>query len=303
MGLLLLTNEARAKTWKRVFDDAGEEIILSEAAVSNPAAVSCLACWVPPADLSVYPNLKALLSTGAGVDQMPPLPEGVALVRCDVAGISEMVRDWVLMAVLMLQRQMSLYLQQARAGQWETHLTRSASAFRVGIMGMGRIGQLAARALGACGFDVAGYSRSGRPVEGCEIYGPDRLAAFLGRTDILVCLLPLTAETRGMLNADLFAQLPDGAMLVHAGRGAQLDMAALRGALDSGRLASAMIDVTDPEPLPEGHWAWTHPQLIVTPHIGAETDAEAGAQHALEVVRALRAGAPIPGQVDRDAGY
>ena len=119
-----------------------------------------------------------------------------------------------------------------------------AGGARVGIMGLGRIGLRAAETLRAMGFDVAGWSRSGRAVDGIEAFGAGAMETFLARSDILICLLPLTAETRGLMDAAFFAKLPRGAMLVHAGRGAQLDMAALKGALDTGQLASAMLDVT-----------------------------------------------------------
>ena len=303
MSLLLIAPDRRAQAWKQVFDAAGEDIILGEAAVRDPAAVTHLACWVPPADLSRYPNLRLLLSVGAGVDQMPALPPSVRLARTVIPGISQMVRDWVVMATLMLHRDMPLYLEQARAGLWRDHLTRPAAQTRVGIMGLGRIGQLVATSLGELGFDVAGYSRSGRPVPGVPVSGPRDHAAFLGRCDILICLLPLTDETRGLLDDALFDALPRGARLVHAGRGAQLDMPALRRALDDGRLASAMLDVTDPEPLPETHWAWGHPGLIVTPHVGSVTDDRDGARHALQVIAADRAGTTIPGLIDGTAGY
>ncbi|MGR3461197.1 MAG: NAD(P)-dependent oxidoreductase, partial [Roseovarius sp.] len=150
---------------------------------------------------------------------------------------------------------------------------------------------------------VAGWSRSGRPVDNIEVYGHADLAAFLARTDLLICLLPLTNETRGLLGADVFALLPEGAALVHAGRGAQLDMEAMRSALDAGRLRAAMLDVTEPEPLPQGHWAWPEPRVVITPHAAAETDAAEGAHHALAVIRATRDGTVIPGLVDKEQGY
>ncbi|MEP6147607.1 MAG: NAD(P)-dependent oxidoreductase, partial [Nisaea sp.] len=174
---------------------------------------------------------------------------------------------------------------------------------RVGIMGMGRIGRLVAKTLGGLGFNVAGFSRSGTAVEGVRIFGADALEPFLHESDVLICLLPLTDETRGLLNAELFSKMPKGAHLVHAGRGAQLDMADLRSALDSGRLGSAMLDVTNPEPLPEDHWAWTDPRVIVSPHVAASTDHREGAEHALAVLRSSRAGAALPGLVDTTVGY
>ena len=125
----------------------------------------------------------------------------------------------------------------------------------------------------------------------------------MARTDLLVCLLPLTAETRGILGRQAFAALPRGAGLVHAGRGPHLDPAALRDALDEGQLSGAMLDVTDPEPLPPDHWMWRHPRLVITPHVAAQTDAAEGAQHAIAVMRALQSGAALPGRVDVALGY
>lgn len=304
MALLFLSTPERGAIWRRVFHEAGEEIVMGEAAVTDPAAITEILCWVPPADLGLYPNLRAVISAGAGVDQMPPMPQGVTLVRAEAEGIEEMVRDWVVMAALSLHRDMPAYLAQAARGEWRTQEVRPASSRTIGIMGMGRIGRLAAGALSDLGFPVMGWSRSGAPVEGVRMFGGrDALPAFLSRIDLLVCLLPLTPETRGLMGRLFFSHMRHGALLVQAGRGAQLQLDALREALDLGRIEAAMLDVTDPEPLPRDHWLWSDPRVIVTPHVGANTDAEAGARHALEVVRALREGAPIPGAVDPERGY
>lgn len=303
MALLYLSTADRAEVWKPLFAAAGEEMIVGEAAVADPAAITHIVCWQPPQDLRRYPNLRIVISTGAGVDQMPVMPDGVRLVRMLAPGIEEMVRNWVVMATLMLHRGMPAYIDQQRAASWAAHPVPLAGGARVGIMGLGRIGLRAAETLRAMGFDVAGWSRSGRAVDGIEAFGAGAMETFLARSDILICLLPLTAETRGLMDAAFFAKLPRGAMLVHAGRGAQLDMAALKGALDTGQLASAMLDVTNPEPLPADHWAWADPRLVITPHVAANTDAREGAAHVLEVLRASRSGAPIPGLVDQARGY
>lgn len=303
MTLLYLSTAERAAVWSPIFAEAGERMVIGEDAVADPAEITHIACWIPPDDLSRYSNLQAVIGIGAGIDQMPPMPGGVALSRTIAPGIAEMVRDWVVMAALMLHREMPLYLEQAGRGEWHALPARPAHRCRIGIMGMGQIGRLAAQSLAALGFPVVGWSRSGSPVEGIEVHGAAALDEFLARTELLICLLPLTGATRGLLNARLLAKLPRGAGLIHAGRGAQLEMESLRDALDSGQIGAAMLDVTDPEPLPAEHWAWCHPQVIVTPHIASYTDAEEGARHALSVIRACRAGQPIPGLVDRDRGY
>ncbi|TMV90802.1 glyoxylate/hydroxypyruvate reductase A [Thioclava sp. BHET1] len=303
MALLLISPKARADAWAEAFDAAGRPLIWGEAQVRDPAAITEIACWKPPEDMARYPNLRAVISAGAGVDQMPALPPGVALVRAVAPGIEEMVRDWVVMASLMLHRDMPRYLAQAGAGAWKGHPVAQSATCRVGILGMGRIGRLVAQSLGTLGFPVAGLSRSGQAVARVQIFDASRQPEFLAQTDLLICLAPLTEETRGMIDADFLSHLPVGAKLVQAGRGAQLVLDDLRAALESGRIASAMLDVTDPEPLPETHWAWRDPRVIVTPHIGAETNAQEGARHALDVIAALEAGIDVPGQVDRQRGY
>lgn len=302
MSLLFLSTPARLSVWHPLFEVEGVTLIPGEEAVRDPAEVTAISCWKPPADLSRYPNLRAVVSVGAGVDHMPPLPEGVALSRTLAPGIEGMVRDWVVMATLMLHRDMPTYLEQAQRGVWQIHPVRLAASRRVGILGMGRIGRLAAQSLQDLGFDVAGLSRSGQ-ADSVPMFPASDMAGFLGRSDVLVCLLPLTDQTHGILNDATFAALPKGAALVHAGRGAHLDPEALRRALDSGQLSSAMLDVTDPEPLPEDHWIWRDPRLIVTPHVAAQTDAVEGARHALAVMRALRDGTDLPGRVDPERGY
>ena len=205
------------------------------------------------------------------------------------------------MAALSLHRELPAYLDQGRQGLWRARQNQSAGHRRIGVMGMGNLGQAVVAALRPFGFPLAGWSRSARHVPGVDCMTD--LNAFLSRTDILISLLPLTPQTRGLLNKGLFAMLPRGAHLVHLARGPQLDMAALRDALEDGQLSSAWLDVTDPEPLPPGHWAWSDPRVIITPHVASQTDALDGARHVIAGIRADRAGQPVPGLVDRDRGY
>src|SRR5580765_5543022 len=303
MTLLLLSTPERGKIWPQVFAEAGEDIVVGEQAVHDPSAIEHIACWYPPKDLSVYPRLKTLISVGAGVDHLPALPAGIALSRTIAPGLEAMMRDWIVMATLMSHRDMPVYLAQASQGVWKAANVAATGKRTVGILGMGRIGRLAAASLLALGFRVRGWSVSGAPVDGIEMFAAADVDAFLGGVDILVCLLPLTAQTRGILGDELFGKLPRGARLGHAGRGGHLDMAALARALDDGQLASAILDVTDPEPLPAEHPFWNDPRIVITPHVAAQTDAREGAMHALAVIRAAREGLPIPGTVLPDRGY
>ena len=303
MALLYLSTPERAVVWQKVFADASEEIVIGEDAVTDPAAITHIACWYPPSDIARYPNLRVVISIGAGVDQIPALPGGIKLSRTVSSQIDRMVREWVVMATLMLHRGMATYIDQSAKQVWQAHAALARRDTRVGIMGAGRIGQLVARNLTELGFDVASWSRSGRPVEGLTVYGEKDIDLFLAQTNLLICLLPLTDQTRGLMSASFFEKLPMGSRLVHAGRGAQLDMDALRAALQDRRIESAMLDVTNPEPLPQGHWAWSDPRVIITPHIGSVTDYEEGARHVLAVMKADREGHDIPGLVDQNLGY
>ncbi|WP_299665588.1 glyoxylate/hydroxypyruvate reductase A [uncultured Ruegeria sp.] len=309
MTLLYLSSPARARIWQPMLQSALPEIPFWDGleAVEDPAAVRFVACWTIPDDLSDrFPNIELLISVGAGVDQFDfdALPEGVQVVRMITRRIGEMIRDYVTLGVLALHRDLPTYLGQQRAAEWRAHTVPLARRRRVGVMGLGQLGLAALDALGNFGFQLSGWSRSTKALDGAKNYaGMAQLPDFLAQTDILVCLLPLTPETRGILNADLFDQLPEGAGLVHCGRGEHLDPGALLEALGTGQLGSVMLDVTNPEPLPPGDPLWSHPNVILTPHVATETDFAEGAEFCARVIRAHLAGAAIPGLVDKKRRY
>ncbi|MCW1920520.1 glyoxylate/hydroxypyruvate reductase A [Rhodobacter sp. KR11] len=271
------------------------------------AQVRYLLTWEAPRDLfDRYPNLELVLSLGAGVDQfdLAAFPPGVRLVRLVDEDLGLMMRDYVCMAVLGCLRQLPDYMGQQRAGVWQELPLRMARDTRVGILGLGHLGRAVAMGLAPFGFALSGHSRSPQDLPGLRcLHGPAGLETLLAQSDILVCLLPLTPETRGVLDDALFAKLPRGAALVHVGRGAQLDPQALLGALNSGQLARAVLDVTAPEPLPPGDPLWAHPRVIVTPHIACQTRPEALARHVTQVLRAHLQGQSLPGLVQTDRGY
>jgi glyoxylate/hydroxypyruvate reductase len=247
-----------------------------------------------------------LFSIGAGVDQFKPetIPDHVKLVRMVEDGIIRMMQEYVALVVLTLHREMLAYREQQQRGKWQALATSQATDRRVGFLGLGMLAQAAIDRLKPFGFPLAAWSRSKKAIEGVTCFhGDDQLGSFLGGTDILVCLLPLTEQTSGILNARFFSLLPVGARLLHVGRGPQLDQGALIEALDSGHLAAAMLDVTDPEPLPEGHALWSHPKVIITPHIASATQPHTAAQSIIENIRRHRAGRNPIGLVDRTLGY
>ncbi len=309
MAFLYHSMPERGVIWRRVLKEALPDMPFwdGEEAVPDPDAVRYLACWqLPEGAIERYRNLELLISVGAGVDQfdLASLPERVQVARMLTPGLQQMMRDYVTLGVLAMHRDLPVYISQQPRHVWKPGEIMLARRRRVGVLGLGKLGRAALEALRPFGFPLAGWARRPHDLDGVECFaGPEGLQPFLARTDILVCLLPLTEETRGILSAGLLAALPRGARLVHAGRGEHLDHDALLAALESGQIAAAMLDVTDPEPLPPDHPFWTHPGIILTPHAATFTDFEEGAEFTAKILQAHQHHREIPGIVDRRRGY
>jgi glyoxylate/hydroxypyruvate reductase A len=298
----------RGRQWAEIFQREAPQIAFRIwPDIGDPLSVRYLAAWEPPSDLGTrFPNLKLLFSTGAGIDQfdLATLPPTLPVLRMIEPGIVGGMVEYVVHAVLDLHRDMPAYRRAQQRREWQPLPVKTAGERRVGVLGLGSLGQAVLGKLVALGFPCAGWSRSRHAIDGVRCFAGDaELGDFLACAGILVCLLPLTAETRGFLNAALFARLPHGSALVHVGRGPQLVVPDLLSALDSGRLAEAVLDVTDPEPLPPAHPMWAHERVRITPHIASQTQPGTAARVILDNLNRFGRGEPLVGLVDRQRGY
>ena len=307
MAVLYKSDPVRGAIWAERFAQRAPDMAFRMwPDIGDPAAIRYLVAWQPD-DLAVtLPNLEVVFSIGAGVDQLDltRIPAHLPVVRMIEPGIVDGMVEYVTEAVLAIHRDLFDYALQQQARVWKPMPLRPAVSRRVGVLGLGLLGTAVLQRLRLFGFTCAGWSRSRRDIEGVECFAGDTaLDAFLARTDVLVCLLPLTDATRGLLARHVFAGLPKGASIVHVGRGQQLAASDLLDAMDAGHIHSAVIDVTDPEPLPFDHRLWIQPRVRITPHIASATCAVTAADAVLENLRRHQAGKPMIGEIDRARGY
>lgn len=266
--------------------------------------------WLPPAEFfDGLDKLTHVYALAAGVDHLlkhPGLPSNVNVVRLRDAGMGEQMAEYALFGALTAQRRMLQFAQAQSENQWR-HSINAATAedTRVGILGAGALGSKVAERLTLNGYPVTCWSRTPHnfPDPITSVSGAESLNSFLKQSNVLVCLLPLTENTFGILNTELFNQLPEGAFLINPGRGGHLVDSDLITALDSGQLAGALLDVFHEEPLDANHPFWNHPKIIVTPHVAAKSIPAKSADQIVDSVRHVERGELPPGLVNRDRGY
>ena len=277
----------------------------------NLSRIDYAVVWKSNPDLfSRAPDLKVVFSGGAGVDHvltLPGLPD-VPLVRFVDRSLTTRMSEWVVMNCLMHLRQHRAYEARAKAHVWEDLSQPEAADVTVGVMGLGILGQDSIRKLGVMGFKTIGWSRSKKVIDGVETFDGDALDAFLAKTDFLVSLLPLTAETKGILNAALFSKLsrkgPFGApVVINGGRGGSQVGTDIIAAIQSGVLGGASLDVFEQEPLASDSPFWNLDNVYVTPHVAASSDVKALFVHAEQQMIRFESGLPLEHLVDRKAGY
>ena len=306
MRITFCCTDTAAEPWlqglRAALPDAEVSLWTSGAPAADYAVV-----WAPPQQFfDEQPHLKAVFNIGAGVDALLKLklPPHAQIVRLDDAGMSVQMAEYVCHAVIRHFREFDAYEADTRQGKWSFRKPRARADFPVGVMGLGVLGERVARALRTFEFPVNGWSRSPKAAEGVQCFsGIQGFKDFLAASRVLVCLLPLTPDTRDIMNRTTLSQLQAGGYIINVARGAHLVDDDLLALLDNGHLAGATLDVFRTEPLPPGHLFWTHPRITVTPHTSARTlRSESIAQIAGKLI-ALQRGQAVAGIVDSARGY
>jgi len=275
---------------------------------TRKADIEFALCWNHPEGvLQDFPNLRCICSMGAGIDHLLNdafFPKDIPVARIVDPLLAQSMFEYICAAVMHTFRDFDLYKTQQQKNIWQQQAPKQIAKTTVGIMGLGKLGQYTANKLSDIGFHVVGWSRSQKNIEGVSCYaGNEQLGEFLAQASTLVCLLPLTDETRGILNTENFNQLPKGACLVNVARGEHLIEEDLLTALDSGQLRSACLDVFKEEPLPQAHPFWLNPRILLTPHCSSITDPASVAPQVLENYQRMKSDQPLMNQVNPFRGY
>ena len=306
MSLLVLATspivEGQLAALRRI---APDEVIETDAERARPADVEAiLAFKLPPGLCARFPHLRFVACSGAGIDELGDIPADIPITRSVDPAQARRMAQYVALSVLRWHRERLRYEAQQRDRTWARRVPAAESAWTVGLMGLGVLGTAVAEALHALGYPLRAWTRTPRQHAFVSCFaGREQLDDFLAATRVLVCLLPLTPDTRTLLAAPLFARLPRTAYVINVARGALLDEDDLVAALASGQLAGAALDVYAREPLPADSPLWSDGRILATPHIAAIADPEAAARQVLDNLARARSAAPLRHVVERARGY
>ncbi|MGB2085626.1 MAG: 2-hydroxyacid dehydrogenase [Flavobacteriaceae bacterium] len=304
---VIIAPQAEVLKWTRAFKAYDPLIRLEEGPlVKSPHTVDILLLWNQPKEsLKPFTGVKLYYSLGAGVDHLmrsKALLEETPICRIIDPRLSFSMSNYILFAVLYYQRKWAKYLQDQTQKVWD-HDTPPERDIIIGILGLGTLGSDAAKKLSALGFKVLGYSPSIKAIQGVKTFSEGEMTAFLGACNVLVCTLPLTPQTEGLLSKKLFAKLQPSTYLINVARGKIHVEKDILEALETGQLSGAFLDVFEKEPLPQQSPLWTHPRVQITPHIASITQPEAGVKQVLKNVKALIEGKTLTNTVNTKKGY
>jgi len=308
MSLLLIAKNRDMTPWKEALleEDPNLDVEIWPR-VENKERVTFALSWNHPEKvLQNYPNLRTISGLGAGVNHIlkdSTLPASVAVTRTPIPSLGAQMAEYALNAIQNYRFHVPRYVDQKREGFWSPHEAIPKSDSVIGVMGLGEMGRPICELLALNGYLVNGWSGSKKEIEGVETFGKDELDEFLSRTNILVCTLPLTDETSGILELDLFKKLRAPAFLINIARGSHLVEEDLIYALDTGALEGACLDVFEEEPLPAHHLFWNRPKIMITPHVAAITDPREGAKLVIENYKRSLSGMDLLFEVNRQRGY
>ncbi len=310
MPMIIVSSGSNLSRWIDALKRAGPGIgVFMPDEIKDKASVRFALSWNHPHGIfREFPNLVCISSFGAGADHIlsdPHIPEHIEVVRIIDPLLSSDMAEFTLTVIMSSIRRMPVFWQQKQTGVWKKHRYRRITETRIGVMGTGMIGHHVATILKRTGFQVSGWSRTKKsdPASYAKYHGREQLPEFLGMSDFLVCLLPLTPLTRGIVNKELLDMLPPEAFLINLGRGSHVVEADLLGSIDRGHVSGAHLDVFDTEPLPPSHPYWSHPAIEITPHVASLTDPTSVAPQIIENYQRLMDGKKLLNTVSRKLGY
>ncbi|WP_194850074.1 2-hydroxyacid dehydrogenase [Nonlabens antarcticus] len=308
MALLLIRSDKNYDSWLKALTDQNSGVqVYTPETVENPVEITMALTWkAPKGSFSNYPNLKVIGSMGAGVDHLfddPSLPQNVTLTRVVDEKLSSDMQEFVLARCLNHIKDLEYYSHLQQQVDWSPKQYRRVADVSVGILGFGTLGQAVGKKLANVGFKVSGWSHTRKEVSGIKSYTTAELDSFLATSEILICLLPLTDQTRNILNLELFRKLPEKAYLINVARGGHLNEADLIAALEEGLLSGAALDVFNREPLPKDHKFWKRNDISITPHVASMSSAGSVAPQVVENYHRMEYGSELMNVVSREKKY